>query len=155
MKAKDGVLEHLYTILGTEITALSQYFLHAELCSSWGYERLYDKFRATSFEEMKDAENLIKHILFLEGRPSLTVESIRSANNVQELLQIDLELERLGITRLTTAIEHCQNVGDFATRNLFEEMIRDEETHADWLETQMEQISQIGIENYLTQQVHS
>jgi bacterioferritin len=154
MKAKDGVLEHLYTILGTEITALSQYFLHAELCAGWGYERLHKKFRETSMEEMKDAENLIKHIIYLEGRPSLNVETIKSANTVQELLQIDLDLERTGVNRLVAAIEHCQNVGDFTTRNIFEEMIRDEETHVDWLETQLELIGQIGIDNYLTQQVH-
>jgi bacterioferritin len=154
MKAKEGVLDLLNASLTIELTAINQYFLNAKQCDNWGFARLHDKFRALSMEEMKDTEELIEHILYLEGLPNMQrLNQIRVGETVPELLEAGLELERGAVQHLVGAIEHCARVGDFTTRGMFEEMIRDEETHVDWFETQLDTIRLVGLENYLAQQI--
>jgi bacterioferritin len=124
------------------------------MCENWGFERLYHRFRELSFEEMKDTEKLIKHIIYLEGRPNMQTGPIRVGGTVQEQLEAGLELELNAVRTLAEAIAHCTQVGDFTTRNLLEEMVREEEEHVNWFETQLEAIRQVGLENYLTQQLY-
>jgi bacterioferritin len=155
VKAKEGVLDRLNTILTNELTAINQYFLHAEMSQHWGYERLYHKLREFSFEEMKDAQQLIGHILYLEGVPNLQrLGNLRIGENVPEHLQSNLVQEQEAVADLTEAIAHCAQVRDYTTRGILEAMVHDEEEHIDWLETQHETIAQTGLENYLAQQIH-
>jgi bacterioferritin len=155
MRAKEGVIDILNGILTIDLTAINQYFIHAEMCKTWGYDRLYHKLRDASITEMKDSQKLIEHILYLEGVPNLQrLGTIRVGENVLEHLQLDLEAERGAVTALTNGIAHCARVEDFTTRNILEEMVRDEEEHVDWLETQLEAINQIGLQNYLSQQLY-
>ena len=152
MQAKPGVVDWLNTILTIELTAVNQYFVQAEMCRNWGYERLYEKLRNMSFGEMKDAQEIIRHILFLEGVPNLQrLNDVRVGENVQEDLYLDLQSELNIVDVMNQAIVHCVDVGDFTTRGILEEMVRDESEHVDWFETQLETIRQIGIENYLAQ----
>ena len=154
MQAKDGVIDLLNTALTIELTAVNQYFVQAEMVRNWGYERLYEKLRESSMEEMKDAQNLIRYILFLEGMPNLQrLNRIGVGENVLEDLRVDLELEQGAVAMLATGVAHCAEVGDYATRGLFEAMIASEQQQIDWLETQLEAIRQVGIENYLSQQL--
>ena len=154
MKAKDGVVDRLNNILTIELTAINQYFVQAEMCKNWGFERLYSKFREISTDEMKDTEHLIRHILYLEGLPNLQrLGSIKVGESVAENLQLDLDSEMSALETLAEAIAHCEQVGDFGTRELLEDMVREEEEHVDWLETQQETIRQVGIEHYLAQNI--
>lgn len=155
MRAKEGVLEYLNTILTNELTAINQYFVHAEMCDQWGYHRLYEKFREFSISEMRDAEELIGHILYLEGTPNVQrLGQVRVGETALEQLELILQAEREAVGTLTDAIQHCAQVGDYTTRHKLESMVVDEETHIDWLETQLETIRQVGLERYLSQQIH-
>jgi bacterioferritin len=154
MKAKPGVLEFLNTVLTNELTAINQYFIHAEMCRNWGLSKLADKLRDLSIDEMKDAQHLIQHILYLEGVPNLQrLGTVRVGENVPEDLRLDIDQEAAAVAVYIDAIRHCVEVGDFTTRNILEEMMRDEEGHIDYLETQIETINQTGLENYLAQQL--
>ncbi len=154
MKAKTGVVEALNTILTNELTAINQYFVQARMCQNWGYERLAHQIRTISLDEMKDTEQLIDHILYLEGVPNLQrLGRVRVGETVPENLQLDLALEQHAVATLTEAIALCAEVQDYTTRNILEEMVRDEETHVDWFETQLETIEQVGVELYLSQQI--
>jgi bacterioferritin len=154
MQAKPGVIDRLNTILTIELTAINQYFVQAEMCRNWGYERLYEKFKQSSMNEMKDTPRIIAHILYLEGVPNMQrLNQVRVGENVPENLRLDLELENEAVEALREAITHCRNVEDYTTRRLFEEMIADEEEHVDWIENQLETIRQIGVELYLSQQI--
>ena len=154
MQAKEGVVDRLNTILTIELTAINQYFVQSEMCRNWGYDRLAEKLRHSSMSEMKDAPGIIAHILYLEGVPNMQrLNQVRVGENVLEHLQLDLQLEIEAVEALREAITHCQNVGDYTTRKMFEDMIADEETHIDWIENQLEAINQIGIELYLSQQL--
>ena len=154
MKAKDGVIDLLNSALTVELTAVNQYFVQAEMCRNWGFERLYEKLRESSLEEMQDAQRLIRHILYLEGLPNLQrLNHVDVGENVLEDLRLDLDLERGAVTALAGAVVHCGEVGDYATRRMLEEMIVSEEGQIDWLETQFETISLVGLENYLSQQI--
>jgi bacterioferritin len=156
MKAKEGVVELLNAALTTELTAVNQYFLSAKMCANWGFGRLHEKFRSLSFEEMKDTESLIEHILYLEGLPNLQrLNRILVGENVPEMLQAGVDLERGAVDALRGAIEHCARVGDYTTRSMFEEMIRGEERHVDWFETQLETVRLVGLERYLSQHIIS
>jgi bacterioferritin len=156
MDAKPGVAEFLNKALTTELTAINQYFVQSEMCRNWGYDKLADKLRATSMEEMEDTQELIKRILFLEGVPNMQrLNQVRVGENVLEHLQIDLELELAAAADLREGIAHCTEVGDFNTRAMFEEMLKGEEEHVDYFETQLETIRQIGVENWLAQQLKS
>lgn len=154
MQAKQGVIELLNTLLSIELTAVNQYFVQAEICSNWGYDRLHDKLRDSSMEEMRDTQRLIRHILYLEGVPNMQrMNQVRIGENVPENLRVDLELEQGAVAALANGIVHCAEVGDFTTRHMLEEMIAGEEQQIDWLESQQELIGQVGLENYLSQQI--
>ena len=154
MRAKPGVVEALNRILTIEMTAVSQYFLQSEIIRNWGYDHLADRLRAVSMSEMRDIEELVKHILYLEGLPNLQrIDAVKVGENVLEHLGLDLESEKAAVEALTEGVSLCVEVGDYGTRSRFEEMIRDEETHIDWLESQIEAIGQVGLEQYLAQQL--
>ncbi len=154
MKAKDGVLDRLNNILTIELTAINQYFIQAEMCKNWGFERVYHRFRSSSFEEMKDAQHLIGHILYLEGLPNLQrLNQVMVGESVQEDLELNLQAEQGAVEALIEAITHCASVGDYTTRSILEQMVRSEEEHIDWIETQLETINIIGIDLYLNQQI--
>lgn len=154
MQAKPGIVDWLNTILTIELTAVNSYFLQAEMCRNWGYERLHEKFRDMSLSEMKDAQEIVRHILFLEGMPNLQrLNDVRVGESVLEDLSLDREAELQIVDVLNQAIVHCVQVEDFTTRGILEDMARDESEHVDWVETQLETVRQIGIELYLSQQL--
>ncbi len=155
MRAKEGVVERLNNILTIDLTAINQYFIHSEMCKNWGFNRMAHSLRSNSFEEMKDAQNLIQHVLYLEGIPNLQrLNQVKVGESVLEDLQLDLQSEKEAVEILTEAITHCVRVEDYTTRGLLEGMVRSEEEHIDWLETQLETINTIGLELYLNQQIH-
>ena len=155
MKAKDGVVDHLNNLLTIELTAINQYFVQAEMCKNWGFNRLYKRFRDTSLEEMEDAQHLIEHILYLEGVPNLQrLNQVMVGETVMEDLELDLQAEMNAVSALVDAISHCEQVQDYTTRGILQEMIRSEEEHVDWLETQLETINIIGIDLWLNQQIY-
>ena len=155
MKALDPkIIDTLNDVLCAELTAINQYFLHAEMCADWGYERLYKYVRKESIDEMKHAEKIIERILFLNGVPNVQkMGKVRIGETVLEQLESDLALEHAAIPRLNAGIALCAELGDNGTRHLLEEILESEEEHVDWLEAQLDQISQVGIQNYLSQQV--
>ena len=156
MKAKAGVVDHLNNLLTIELTAINQYFVQAEMCKNWGFECLYQRFHATSMEEMEDAQHLIRHILYLEGVPNLQrLNQVMVGETVPEDLELNLQAELNAVSALVNAITHCEQVQDYTTRGILQEMIRSEEDHVDWLETQLETIKIIGLELYLNQQIHA
>ncbi|RMH07867.1 MAG: bacterioferritin, partial [Nitrospirae bacterium] len=148
------VLDHLNNILTAELTAVHQYLLHAEMCHNWGYDRLHEKVEDRAHHEVKHVEKLLEHILYLEGKPDVQrLRTVEVGQTVPEQLQNDLKLEREDLTLLREAIAHCATVGDFTTRHKLEDMCVDTEEHIDWLETQLETIKQVGLENYLSEQI--
>lgn len=154
MQAKAGVVDFLNRHLTVELTAINTYFLQSALARNWGYHNLAAKFRSLSMDEMKDTEELIDRIIFLEGLPNMQrLNDIFVGETILECFRGDLELEKSAVALLAEAIQHCQSVGDFATRTMLEEMLRDEESHVDWFETQLTTIEQIGVETYLGQQL--
>lgn len=154
MKAKVGVVDFLNKVLTSELTAVHQYLLHAGLCRNWGYHRLHDKFESLAKDEMGHSAQLIEHILYLEGKPNLqALETVASGKTVIELLKADLDFEVGDVDLLRNAITHCTKAGDFTTRHKLEEMVKDTEEHVDWFETQLRAISQVGVENYLSEQI--
>ena len=155
MKAKQGVVDYLNKVLTNELTAINQYFLHGEMCENWGYEALHHQIKKHAIDEMKHAEEVIEHILYLEGLPNLQrLGAIKVGENVQEQFKADLKLEIDNIKLLTEAITHCAKVGDFTTRHKLEDIVKSEDEHVDWIETQQETIKQVGLENYLSEQIH-
>ncbi|GJL50278.1 bacterioferritin [Candidatus Nitrospira salsa] len=155
MKGKKGVVDLLNKILTEELTVINQYFLHSRMCENWGFERLEHKVKERSFGEMKDADEIIRHILFLEGLPNVQrLGKVTIGETVPEQLKLDLVKEKEMVKLLTEGIEHCVKVGDYNTRQKLEEMVEDEEEHVDWIETQLETIKQVGLENYLSEQMH-
>ena len=155
MKGKPEIIEVLNEVLTAELTAVNQYFVHAKLCHHWGYDRLAETIRAESIDEMKHVEDLADRILYLEGMPNFQrLYSVRVGETVPEQFELDLATERDSIKRLNDGIATCVRLGDNGTRELLAHMLVDEEEHADWLETQLEAIRQIGVENYLTEQLH-
>ena len=154
MRGNDQVIAKLNEALREELTAINQYFVHAEMCHNWGYHRLGNYIRKQSIGEMKHAEELIERILFLEGIPNMQrLGKINIGENVPEILKLDLALEMDAIPRLNKAVETCRDAGDNTTRMLVEEVLKDEEEHVDWLEAQLELIAQVGAQNYLAQQI--
>lgn len=154
MQAKEGVVDRLNQLLTNELTAINQYFLQAEICENWGFDRLYRALKRLSIEEMKEAEELLEHILYLEGMPNMQrLGPIRIGENVREHLEADLELERAQDQLLAETIEHCSQVADYTTRSILERKIEEEKDHIDWLEKQLETINQVGLANYLAQQI--
>jgi len=155
MRGNDKVLEHLSVALKAELTAINQYFLHAKMCENWGYFRLGKYYRKESIEEMVHAEKLMNRILFLEGTPNMTdIGPINVGRNVKAQLENDLVLELDAVKHLNGAIRTAVEASDNASRALFEEILADEEEHVDYLEGQLHAIGEMGIENYVAQQLH-
>jgi len=154
MKAKEGVIELLNKILTADLTAINQYFLHAKMCENWGYERLHHKVKERSFDEMKDADELIEHILYLEGVPNVQrLGTVHVGETVPEQFKTDLQAEKEMLGLLSEGVAHCAKVGDYTTRHMLEDMAEDVDEHIDWIETQMETVKQVGLENYLSEQI--
>jgi bacterioferritin len=154
MKAREGVITLLNKILTADLTAINQYFVHAKMCDNWGYERLHQKVRERSIDEMKDADELIGHILYLEGVPNVQrMNSVQVGETVPEQLTLDLKAEQEMLTLLNEGIVHCAKVSDFTTRHMLEDMAKDVDEHIDWIETQLETVKQVGLENYLAEQI--
>jgi bacterioferritin len=155
MRGDAQVVEMLNEVLTSELTAVNQYYLDAKMLDNWGYERLAHRFLDESMGEMKDADALIERILYLEGHPNLQrLGSIRTGETAVEKLRLALDLEREAIARLNRSIALCTEHSDNGSRDLLEEILEGEERYADWLETQLEAIRQIGDAPYLAQQLH-
>ncbi len=150
MKGDTKVIEHLNKVLKNELTAISQYFLHSRILKDWGLETLARKEHEESVDEMKHADQLVQRILFLEGLPNMqNLDKLLIGENVKEILACDLKLENLGLPDLKAAIAHCESSGDYVSRHLFREILANEEEHVDWLETQLELIDKMGLQNYI------
>ncbi len=154
MKGDAEVIGLLNEVLTAELTAINQYFIHAMMCHNWRYERLAKRSREESVGEMKHAQELIERILYLEGVPNMQrYMRVNVGQNVSEQLQFDLLLERDAVGRLNPGIELCRNKADNGSRLLLERILHEEESHIDWLEAQLQQITDIGAANYLAQQI--
>lgn len=154
MKGDKKVIEFLNKILKNELTAINQYFLHSRIYGDWGLKALEKYEYEESIDEMKHADQLIQRILFLEGLPALQqLGKLHIGENVTEIMKGDLILEIEGHTDLKDAIKHCEEVRDYASRELFESILCDEEEHIDWLETNLALIEKVGEQNYLQSQM--
>ena len=150
MKGDPGVIQRLNAVLKNELTAINQYFLHARMLGNWGVTKLESFEKNESIDEMKHADILIKRILFLEGLPNLQdLGKLMIGENVKEVLESDLKLEQLGLVDLRDAIGHCESVRDFVSREMLAEIMKGEEDHIDFIETQLGLIPKIGMENYI------
>ncbi|HZR69913.1 MAG TPA: bacterioferritin [Burkholderiales bacterium] len=155
MQGDRKVIEHLNAVLTNELTSINQYFLHSRMFRNWGLEKLGRHEYEESVDEMKHADRLIERILFLEGLPNLQqLNKLLIGENVKEALECDLKLEMGALPLLKTAIAHCESVADYVSRELFEDILESEEDHVDWIETQLDLIAKIGIENYLQSQMN-
>lgn len=149
MKGDAQVIAYLNRVLVNELTAINQYFLHARMYRNWGLKKLDEHEYHESIDEMKHADLLIERILFLEGLPNLQdLNKLLIGETVEEMLKCDLRLELQGLPDLKAAIAHCEQVSDYGSRELFEKILESEEEHVDWLETQLELIQRIGLQNY-------
>ena len=149
MKGEEKVIQHLNAILANELTAINQYFLHSKMFKNWGLEKLAEHEYKESIDEMKHADKLMERILFLEGAPAVKLNKLVIGKSVKEALASDLKLELAGHPMLKEAIAHSEKVGDYVSRDLFQDILESEEGHIDWLETQLELIEKVGIQNYL------
>ena len=155
MKGDPKIIVHLNKVLANELIAINQYFLHARIYDDWGLKALGHKEYHESIDEMKHADELVKRVLFLEGLPNLQdLGKLRIGETVEEMLRCDLSLEMDAIPDLKVAITYAESVQDYVSRDLFQEILEDEEEHVDWLETQLDLIARIGLENYQQSQLH-
>jgi bacterioferritin len=154
MQGDPEIIELLNEVLTAELTAINQYFIHAKMSGNWGYRRLEEHSREESIEEMKHAERIIDRVLYFDGVPNMQrLFPVRVGETVPEQFQFDLELEHAAVERLNRGIATCVDKGDNGTRELLADILTSEEDHIDWIETQQEAIRQIGLEQYLAQQL--
>ncbi len=156
MRGDATTISHLNKVLTNELTAINQYFLHAKMFKNWGLKELADHEYKESIDEMKHADRLIERILFLDGLPNLQkLDKLMIGESPKEALACDLKLENLAIPDLQEGIRHCESVGDFGTRALFQAILDSEEEHIDWLETQLALIGRLGEAPYLQTKIGS
>ena len=153
MRGNDTVVAELNEALREELTAINQYFVHAEMCHNWGYHRLGSYIRKQSIDEMKHAEQLIERVLFLDGTPKMEYLELNFGGDVRAQIEADLKLEVNAVAMYNKAIRVAREAGDDQSRELFSTLLKDEEEHVDWLEAQLHQITEMGYERYLTLQV--
>lgn len=154
MRGSEAVIKELNLALSSELSAIAQYMVQAEMCHNWGYNWLGDLTKKRAIEEMHHAEGLIERILFLDGSPQVAVAlQPKIGNNVKEHLEIDLQDEKDAVVQYNNSVKVCTAEADAGTRELFEHMIQDEERHVDFLEAQLQSIQDLGIANYLTEQM--
>lgn len=153
MKGSPKVIAELNKALREELTAINQYFLHAEMCENWGYDRLSDYIKKQSIGEMKHAEVLIERILFLDGTPSMQPLELSVGKDVREMLESDLKLEVSAVKAYNAAVQIAVDEKDNGSRDLLVVLLKDEESHVDWLEAQVHQMKELGYERYLTMQM--
>ena len=155
MVGNDEIIEILNAVLTAELTAINQYFVDAKMFENWGYERLAKHFRDESIDEMKDADELMERILYLEGLPNVQrLSSVRVGETATEKLELALALEVEAVGRLDAGVARGTELGDTGSRDLLAEILHGEETHADWLETQLTLVEQLGDTAYLAEQIH-
>ncbi|MAA70274.1 MAG: bacterioferritin [Bermanella sp.] len=156
MKGDSNVIKLLNTCLENELVSINQYFLHARMFKNWGLERLDKIEYKKSIKDMKQADKIIERVLFLEGIPNLQkLGKLFIGENTEEMLQCDLKLQELSLKDLRDAIVYCESVSDFVTRDMLAEILEYEEEHADWIETQLDLIKKISIENFMQSMMHS
>jgi len=154
MKGNKKVIEFLNKALTNELTAINQYFLHARMFKNWGYHKLNEKVYHESIDEMKHADWLIERILFLEGLPNLqSLDKLLIGENPKEMLECDLKLEQTAMPHLKDAIAYCESVQDYISRDILTDILKSEEDHVDWLETQLDLIETLGVQKYLQSQL--
>jgi bacterioferritin len=154
MKGNEKVLEKLNALLGDELAATNQYILHGEICENWMYGNLHDSLKKRAIEEMKHAEKLIARILFLDGMPIVSqLGAIKIGSDVEDMHKKDWDSENKAISDYNIAIKVANDAGDSGTRELLESIVVDEEAHIDWIEAQLDQITQMGMETYLGNQI--
>ena len=152
MKGNPKVIAQLNRALREELTAINQYFVHAEMCENWGYDRLSKYIKKQSIDEMKHAESLMERILFLDGTPSMEPLALSIGKNVKAMIETDLKLELGAVVLYNEAARIATDEKDNSSRDLFIRLLKDEEEHVDWLEAQLHQIAELGYERYLTTQ---
>ena len=150
MRGNAQVIDQLNLALREELTAINQYFLHAEMCHNWGYHALGDFIKKQSIDEMKHAEELIERILFLDATPTMDPMELNVGQNVKSQLEADLKLETNAVAMYNKAVQIAREHGDDQSRELFSKLLKDEEEHVDWLEAQVHQMKEMGYERYLT-----
>jgi bacterioferritin len=154
MKGQDAIIKTLNELLADELTAINQYMVHSEMCEDWGYGKLHEAVEKRAITEMRHAESLIGRILFLEGGPTVSkLNKILIGSNVEEQFRHDLAAEAAAITSYNAGIKQAVELLDNGTRDLLQTILNDEEGHLDWLESQLELISQMGLQNYLADQI--
>lgn len=153
MKGNDSLIRTLDGLLAEELTAINQYMVHSEMCANWGYDRLHGKIEKRAVQEMHHAEGLIARIIFLDGAPTVSkLNDIHIGADVAKQLQADLAAETRAVQLYNEAIHQADEVGDAATRDLLERILKEEDEHVDWLEEQLDQIAQMGVPMYLSSQ---
>jgi bacterioferritin len=152
MRGNAQVIAQLNQALKEELTAINQYFLHAEMCHNWGYHGLGDFIRKQSIDEMKHAEELIERILFLDATPTMELMELSVGQNVKAQLEADLKLETNAVAMYNKSVQIARDAADDQSRELFSKLLKDEEQHVDWLEAQLHQIKEMGYERYLSNQ---
>jgi bacterioferritin len=154
MKGQPAIIETLNHLLADELTAINQYMVHSEMCGNWGYAKLHEAVEKRAITEMKHAEHLIERILFLEGKPTVSVlNQINIGTDVAAQLQADLASEMMAIDAYNNALRQAGDLGDNGTGDLLQSILNDEEGHAEWIEAQLDQIAQMGIQVYLSKQM--
>ncbi|HLA80526.1 MAG TPA: bacterioferritin [Thermoleophilia bacterium] len=154
MKGNERIIERLNDLLADELTGINQYMVHSEMCANWGYERLHKADEARAIQEMRHAEKLIGRIIFLEGKPVVSkLKNLSIGEDVGTQHRNDRAAEESAIRAYNEGIRLAVEVGDNGSRELLESILKDEEEHIDWLEAQLDQIAQLGIQNYLVEQI--